>query len=78
MFDAADKVTWYCLAMCRVTVMIARLLLMDIHTESLIILCILNAYLSCNFPVDVVIIVVIFLLLSVCKNREICIFVLVF
>lgn len=43
--------------------MIARLLLMDIHTESLIILCILNAYLSCNFPVDVVIIVVYLLII---------------
>lgn len=48
--------------------MIARLLLMDMHTESLIILCILNAYLSCNFPVDVVFIIV-YLLITVSLEK---------
>lgn len=63
MFDVEDKVIWYCLVMCRVIVMIVCFLLMDIYMEFLIILCILNVYLLCNFLVDVVIIVVYFFII---------------
>lgn len=49
--------------MCRVIVMIVCFLLMDIYMEFLIILCILNVYLLCNFLVDVVIIVVYFFII---------------
>lgn len=49
--------------MCRVIVMIVCFLLMDMYMEFLIILCILNVYLLCNFLVDVVFIIVYFFII---------------